>query len=278
MGFDLGLSGKSVLVTGGALGIGRAIVDAFVAQGARVTILDMNEEALAEVAEAHGENCASVTGRVESLADNKRAVATAVERFGGLDVFIGNAGVGAGNLRLMEIPEESLESAVDELLAVNVKSYLLGARAAAAELVKSRGSMIFSLSIASHRAVDDGAVYVTSKHANAGTVRGLAWEFAPYVRVNGVAIGVARTRMHGLESLEQDRIDAVLPGAEEIIPMRFIPEPEDYAGTFLYLASDTMSRPATGESVWVDSGFGIRGIGRAVGGADLPELTGQADA
>jgi enoyl-[acyl-carrier-protein] reductase (NADH) len=74
--------------------------------------------------------------------------------------------------------------------------------------------------------------------------------------------------MEGLRCLEQGPIDAVLPGAEDVIPLGFIPEPADYGQTFVYLASG-MAGVVTGECVWADSGFGIRGIGSPAGGRDL---------
>jgi NAD(P)-dependent dehydrogenase (short-subunit alcohol dehydrogenase family) len=116
--------------------------------------------------------------------------------------------------------------------------------------------------------VDDGALYVSTKHANLGIVRALAWELAPRIRVNGVAIGVARTRMEGLAALDQQTIDAVLPGAEEVIPLGFIPEAADYGSSFVFLAAPR-SRVVTGECLWADSGFGVRGIGRPAGGTGL---------
>lgn len=266
------LKGKVALVTGGAAGIGRAVVAAYVAEGALVGVLDRNQEALVALCDEYGPTVCGVLGSVESMADNVRAVDEVTKAFGGLDVFVGNAGVGAGNLKLAEIPVDRLEAAIDEIYAINVKGYLLGARASLPALLQSRGSMIFSCSLASYRAVDDGVLYVSTKHANLGIVRQLAWEFAPHVRVNGVAIGVARTRMEGLECLQQPTIDAVLPGAENVIPMGFIPEPEDYGGAFVFLASGG-ARVVTGECLWADSGFGVRGIGSAAGGRDLPGVT-----
>lgn len=262
------LEGKSAVVTGGANGIGRAVAQAFVENGARVAILDCDEAGLEAVATELGSAVVPVLGRVETLRDNQRAVDAATKAFGKLDVFVGNVGVGAGNLPLVDIPADRLEAAIDEIYAVNVKAYLLGARAAIGPLLETRGNMVFSCSIASYRAVDDGTLYVSSKHANLGIVRGLAWEFAPKVRVNGVAIGVARTKMMGLECLDQPTIDAVLPGAEQVIPLGFIPEASDYGQAFVYLASDA-ARVVTGECLWADSGFGIRGIGRSVGGSEL---------
>lgn len=262
------LQGKVALVTGGAGGVGEAVVRAFVEAGAKVGILDRDEERLARISDELGPDVSATLGSVERLADNVRAVSDTVDAFGRLDCFVGNAGVGAGNLKLAEMPVDKLEEAIDEIFAINVKGYLLGARAALPEVVRTRGTMIFTTSLAGHRAVDDGVLYVSSKHADVGIVRQLAWEFAPHVRVNGVAVGVARTRMEGLTCLDQPTVDAVLPGAEDVIPLQRIPEPADHAGAFVFLASDR-STVSTGECLWTDSGFGVRGIGSPRGGAAL---------
>lgn len=262
------MDGKTALVTGGAGGIGEAVVRAYVEAGARVGILDRDEERLHAVTRDLGDAVVGIHGSVERMADNVRAVKATVEAFGSLTTFVGNAGVGAGNLTLAQMPVEHLEEAIDEIFAINVRGYLLGARAALPEVLRANGSMIFSTSIAGYRAVDDGVLYVASKHADVGIVRQLAWEFAPRVRVNGVAIGVAKTNMEGLEVLSQPTVDAVLPGAEQVIPLGTIPEAADHAGAFLYLASDRAS-VTTGECIWTDSGFGIRGIGSPRGGSYL---------
>jgi NAD(P)-dependent dehydrogenase (short-subunit alcohol dehydrogenase family) len=268
------LEGKVALVTGGAGGVGEAVVRAFVDAGARVGILDRDEERLGRIEAELGPSVAATLGSVERLEDNIRAVADTVRAFGKLDTFVGNAGVGAGNLKLAELPVDRLEAAIDEIYAINVKGYLLGARAALPEVLRTRGTMIFTTSIAGHRAVDDGVLYVSSKHADVGIVRQLAWEFAPSIRVNGVAVGVAKTRMEGLRCLDQPTVDAVLPGAETVIPLEVIPDPADHAGAFVFLASD-QSSVSTGECLWTDSGFGIRGIGSPRGGSslDAAELT-----
>lgn len=262
------LKSKVALVTGGAGGVGEAVVRAFVEAGAKVGILDRDEERLAQLKAELGSEVTVTLGSVERMVDNVRAVTETVQAFGRLDCFVGNAGVGAGNLKLSEIPVDRLEDAIDEIFAINVKGYLLGARAALPEVLRTRGTMIFTTSLAGHRAVDDGVLYVSSKHADVGIVRQLAWEFAPHVRVNGVAVGVARTRMEGLHSLDQPTVDAVLPGAEEVIPLGRIPEPYDHAGAFVFLASDRSS-VSTGECLWTDSGFGVRGIGSPRGGSAL---------
>src|SRR5690349_8475213 len=110
------LDGQSVVVTGAASGLGRAIVERFLAEGARVVALDRAEDKLAALErEANaGDALAVVAGDVTKLDDNKRAVARAVERFGRLDVLVGNAGIYDHSVALADIPEERLEAAFDE--------------------------------------------------------------------------------------------------------------------------------------------------------------------
>jgi NAD(P)-dependent dehydrogenase (short-subunit alcohol dehydrogenase family) len=262
------LEGYVACVTGGAAGIGRAVVEEYLSEGAQVGVLDRDEEALAALVADHP-SVIAVHGDVRTLESNQRLVSQTVDAFGKLDVFVGNVGVGAGNLALADVPIDKLEAACDEILAINVKGYLLGARASLPELLRTEGSMIFTCSYCSFRPAEDGVLYVATKAANAGIVRQLAFEFAPRVRVNGVAAGVADSMMSGLETLGQGKIDAVLPGAEEIIPLGFIPEPSDHASAFVLLASRERARIITGSFLWTDSGFAVRGVGSSVGGAAL---------
>ena len=181
------LQGKVALVTGGAAGVGRAVVEAYLDQGARVGVLDRDAERVDQLRHDLGDDVVATVGSVERLADNQRAVSDVLDRFGRLDVFVGNAGVGAGNLSLADIPLDRLESAIDEIYDINVKGYLLLAKAALPALVVSRGSMIFTISNAGFYTEGGGPLYTASKHAAVGLVRQLAFELAPHVRVNGVA-------------------------------------------------------------------------------------------
>lgn len=114
---------------------------------------------------------------------------------------MGNAGVWDFNTRLEKMDLAQLDASFDELFGVNVKGYLLAARAAAEALRASSGSMIFTLSNASFHAGGGGPLYVASKHAGLGLVRQLAFEFAPQVRVNAVAPGGTATALRGPASL-----------------------------------------------------------------------------
>jgi NAD(P)-dependent dehydrogenase (short-subunit alcohol dehydrogenase family) len=262
------LDGYVACVTGGAASIGRGVVEEYLAEGAQVAVLDRDADALDALEREHP-SVLAVHGDVRYLEDNERLVRETVDAFGKLDVFVGNVGVGANNLSLVDIPKDKLEAACDEMFGINIKGYLLGARASLPELLRTGGSMIFTCSYCSFRPAEDGALYVATKHAGAGIVRQLAFEFAPKVRVNGVAAGVAESQMTGLDSLGQGRIDAVLPGAEEIIPLGFIPEPRDHASAYVLLASRERARIITGSFLWTDSGFAVRGVGSSVGGAAL---------
>ena len=142
------LDGQVALVTGGGSGIGRAVVARFVAEGARVGVLDRVPGRADELRAEFGDAVVPVTGDVAQLADNKRAVAETVAALGRLDVFIGNAGVFDNFLSLAEFPEEALSEACDELFGVNVKGCILGAKASLPELAKTDGSMVFTASVA----------------------------------------------------------------------------------------------------------------------------------
>jgi NAD(P)-dependent dehydrogenase (short-subunit alcohol dehydrogenase family) len=189
------LDGHVALVTGGGSGIGRGIVERFVAEGAQVGVLDLSEPRLRELEEALGDEVVCVQGTVTSMDDNERAVAATLERFGRLDTFVGNAAIFDAFATLVDMPAEAVSDAFDELFGVNVKGYLLGAKASAPALLDSSGSMIFTASYASFHPAGGGSLYTASKHAVAGLVRQLAYELAPKVRVNGVAPGVAPTNL-----------------------------------------------------------------------------------
>src|SRR5207253_2939023 len=134
------LEGQVALVTGGASGLGRAVVDRFVQEGARVAVLDRSAEHLEKLRADHDRRTVvSVKGDVTGPAANEKAVAAAVKAFGQLDVFVGNAGIWDYSIPLAHLPLTMLPEVFDEVFGVNVKGYILGTKAALPELVKSRG-------------------------------------------------------------------------------------------------------------------------------------------
>jgi len=122
------LDSKVALVTGGGSGIGRAIVERFVEEGARVGVLERFPERVERLKADLGDVVVAIHGNVTRLADNERAVAETARAFGGLDIFVGNAGVLDGFVPLAEFDRAKLSEAFDELFGVNVKGYVLGAK------------------------------------------------------------------------------------------------------------------------------------------------------
>jgi NAD(P)-dependent dehydrogenase (short-subunit alcohol dehydrogenase family) len=257
------LDGQTALVTGGGSGIGRAVVARFVAEGARVGVLDRVSDRAEDLRREFGDAVVAITGDVARLADNKQAVAATVAALGRLDVFVGNAGVFDNFLSLAEFPEENLADAYDELFGVNVKGCILGAKAALPELMKTEGSMVFTASVAGSNSGGGGPLYTASKHAVVGLIRQLAAELGPRIRVNGVAPGGTITDLRGLSILQQHgRSQFADPGTEERLrannPLQIALAPGDLAGAYVFLSSRTNARGITGTILTVDAGATLR--------------------
>lgn len=267
------LEGEVAIVTGGASGLGRALVDRFVEEGARVVVFDRSAERLRDVERAHGDAVATHAGDVRSGPDNRAAVALAVERFGKLDCAVGNAGIWDYSVALDDMPEEKIDAAFDELFGVNVKGYLQLAKAALPALVRSGGSLVYTVSNAGFDPAGGGVLYTASKHAVVGLIRQLAFELAPSVRVNGVAPGPIDTDLRGPAALglADKAISSVdLPKvAAPVVPLGRVPAPAEYAGSYVYFASRRDSAPATGGVLICETGIGVRGIGAVAAGAGL---------
>jgi len=255
------LEGKVALVTGAGSGIGRAIVAAYLAEGARVVAFDLSAERLEQLSSKAGESLIAVRGDVRLLDDNRRAVAAAAEHFGRLDVFVGNAGVFDGFTPVRELAERPVDALFEEVFAVNVKGYLYGVMASLPELLKSRGNVIFTASSAGFYPGGGGPIYTASKHAVVGLIRQLAYELAPDVRVNGVAPGMTITDLRSASVLPAresmfDRPD-IEDQAKQRTTLRIAIHPEDHTGCYVLLASDR-SRAMTGAILNSDGGTGVR--------------------
>jgi NAD(P)-dependent dehydrogenase (short-subunit alcohol dehydrogenase family) len=256
------LEHRVALVTGGGSGIGRAVVDAFLAEGAAVCVLEHNEDKCAEL-RSIGERVDVVCGDATSAVDADRAVTAAVKRFGRLDTLATFVGIFDNYTHLSDIPPDRLDAAFAETFDVNVKSVVLAVHAATPHLRRARGNIIVTASSSSFYPGRGGSLYVASKFAVRGLVVQLAHELAPDVRVNGVAPGgTLRTDLRGLRSLGQfdHRLDD-RTGREEALrkrtPLAVALRPEDHAGAYVYLASDRCPG-VTGEILRSDGGLGVR--------------------
>jgi 2,3-dihydroxy-2,3-dihydrophenylpropionate dehydrogenase len=273
------LDGYVALVTGGGSGIGAAVAQRFVTEGASVVVMGRDQAKLDAVVKASAEpdRMHAFAGDVRSAEDLARAVASTVDRFGRLDTLVPNAGLWDFQRHLTRLSAEQLSASFDEVFAVNVKGYLLAAHAAWPELVKTRGSIVMTLSNASFYVNGGGPVYTASKHACLGLMKELAYELAPKVRVNGVACGGMNTDLRGPESLDLSgrSIASSFAKRDATTPPPPIPlhdsstDPRDFTGPYVLLASRDQSGPVTGHAITVDGGMGVRGFRSDAGGDHL---------
>lgn len=273
------LQGYVALITGGSTGIGRAVAERFIAEGASVTILGRDTDALNAALEASADPARlhAISADVRDSEDLHRAVDETVDRFGKLDTLVANAGIWDYHRQLTRMTGEQLSETFDELFAINVKGYLLAAEAAWRELVKTRGSIVMTLSNASFYVNGGGPIYTASKHACLGLMREFAYELAPKVRVNGVACGAMNTALRGPAALDMQgrTLAASFAKKKPDDPPPPIPlydsstDPRDFTGSYVLLASREQSGPITGQAISVDGGIGVRGFAAAAGGDHL---------
>jgi 2,3-dihydroxy-2,3-dihydrophenylpropionate dehydrogenase len=257
------LDGTVAYITGGASGLGRALVARFIGEGARVGVLDLSDAGCAALRAEFGDALVATVGDVRDYAWHAGAVELTLAQFGRIDTYIGNAAIWDGNVSLVNLPGERIGDAFDEVFGINVKGYLLGAKAAADALIASEGNIIFTLSMAALHASGGGPIYTASKHAGIGLVRELAYELAPQVRVNGVAPAAMATDLRGPRALDLNtpqmaNVDQALMRSG--YPLNFFPTPEDYVGPYVFLASKTEAATVTGIVVESDLGLSARGV------------------
>jgi NAD(P)-dependent dehydrogenase (short-subunit alcohol dehydrogenase family) len=256
------LTGQVALVTGGGSGLGRAIVERFVEEGARVGVLELSADKAEGLRTDLGGAVAVVSGDATDYRDNEAAVAATVAAFGKLDAFIGNAAIWDFGTSLAAMPAAVMDGAFREVFDLNVKGYLHGAKASLPALLDSAGSMIFTASNAAFWPGGGGPLYTASKHAVVGLVRQLAYELAPRVRVNGVAPGGMATDLRGPKSLGLDGTpltSLIRPDMMRTFnALGIAPEPRDYTGHYVLLASRQNNRTVTGTVHNCDAGVGVR--------------------
>jgi len=238
------LKGRSALVIGAARGIGAGIVERFIAEGARVVLADNETVVGAETAERLGADFVEMN--VAHKPDVDQAVALTVDRLGGLDILVQNAGIYPWTLIENITPDEW-----DSVMAVNLKGTFLAARAALPVMrEKKYGRMVFTSSITGPRVTSPGhGHYSASKAGINGFIKAAALEFASYgITVNGIEPGNILT-----EAIVEHRSQAFIKNMEEAVPLGRLGTPADIAGAVLFLASDDASY-ITGTTIIVDGG------------------------
>jgi NAD(P)-dependent dehydrogenase (short-subunit alcohol dehydrogenase family) len=257
------LEGRRTLVVGAGSGIGRAVVDAFQAEGARVAVLE-KDAAKCQALRQDRPDVPVVTGDATTRNGNEAAVRAALDAFGGLDTLVSCVGIFDFYRGLGELDADLIDKAFDEMFSVNVKSQLHSVKAALPALRDSGGgSVILTESTSAYYPGRGGVLYVSSKFAVRGLVTALAYELAPDIRVNGVAPGgTLNTDLRGLSSLglHDRRLDDT-PGREaelaDRVPLKVALSGPDHAWSYVFLASDR-ARGITGDVVHPDGGIAVK--------------------
>ena len=251
------LENKVAVITGGAGGIGQETAAHFLAEGASVVLVDVDQARLDATAKAlgGGERVLTAKADVSNETDVKRYVQTSLDRFGRIDVFFNNAGI-EGAVAPLEQQDIAL---FDKVIAINVRGAYLGLKHVLPHMYKAgAGSVINTSSVAGLNGSAGVLPYVTSKHALTGMTKVAAIEAAGHnVRVNSVHPSPVNTRM--MRSLEAgfgpDDAEAAKATMEKAIPLGRYGEPGDIAKLVVFLASDE-SRFITGAQYRIDGGMG----------------------
>jgi NAD(P)-dependent dehydrogenase (short-subunit alcohol dehydrogenase family) len=256
------LHGKRALIVGAGSGIGRAVVDAFRAEDARVTVLERDRHKC-DMLRDQLPGIQVIEGDAVTREANERAVKAAADAYGGLDILVNCVGVFDFYKGVVDIDADDLPKAFAEMFQTNVLSHLQSVKAAVPALRAQAGSsIVLTESTSSFYPGRGGVLYVSSKFAVRGLVAALAHELAPGIRVNGVAPGgTLNTDLRGLASLGQHevRLDDVPNRARDMAartPLNVALSSEEHVWSFVFLASDR-SRGITGETIHPDGGFSI---------------------
>jgi 3-oxoacyl-[acyl-carrier protein] reductase len=244
--------GKVCLITGGAAGIGKAAVEAFAREGAKVMICDLDQEAGEQVAAAIGGDFHKVD------VTNRQAVQTwvddVVEKYGHIDVLINNAGILRDGLFVKvkegQLVKQMSETDFDLVISVNLKGVFNCSQAVAPVMINQGGGAIISVSSVVGLDGNFGQTnYVATKAGVIGMTKVWARELGrSNIRVNAVAPGFTATEM--VKAMPEK----ILEGMKARTPLGRLGEPADIANAFLFLASDEASF-ISGTVLRVDGGI-----------------------
>lgn len=249
------LDGKVALVTGGARGIGRAICEAFVAEGAMVAVADLLAKDAEDTAAALGSNAMAVALDVTDLASIAAGVKAVESAWGGIDVLVNNAGVFG-----MQSIDEITRAEYDRQYNVNVAGVIFTTQAVVPGMKKRGGGAIINFSSqAGRRGEANIVLYCSTKAAVISITQSLALELAKdRIRVNAIAPGVIDTPMwdvvDGLfAKYEHKALGQKKREVGDAVPLGYMGRPEDIAGPCVFLASDDAAY-VTAQTLNVDGG------------------------
>jgi meso-butanediol dehydrogenase/(S,S)-butanediol dehydrogenase/diacetyl reductase len=244
-------TGATVVVTGGARGIGRAVAERFASEGARVVIADVDERGAKTAADAIGNAALAVRTDVSSESDVAALVDRATDAFGGIDVVVNNAGID-----LVANVDETSYGDWRRMLSVDLDGAFLCVKHAKPHLARSRFAAIVNIgSIHGLHTQPGRAAYAAAKAGLAGMTRALALDLGPEgIRINTIAPGYIHTDIWHLWLDKLPDPEATLGGIAEQHPLRRLGKPEDIAGAAAFLASADAAF-ITGTLLTIDGGL-----------------------
>lgn len=257
MSGELGLSGKTAIITGAARGIGLAAATRLAEEGVDILAFDLPDADFADVLALQDTTGRTITvfeGDVSLEADWNKAVSLCMETYGSIDILFNNAGISGPTRTVLDFRVEDF----DEVIAINVRGVFLGLRSVGQQMQEAGGGVIVNTSSISGFGGGAGNIfaYTASKFAVNGMTKSAAGALAPFgVRVLAIAPCPTETEM--MFQLERrvspDDPEAARPGLSSGIPLKRYGKPEEIAAVLAFLVSDQASF-MTGSIVPVDGG------------------------
>ncbi len=247
------LTGKTVIITGAASGIGAAAARVFTGAGALVLGLDMNGEGLSRLADELGECFVPETGDVTDRDVLERLAGRAGQEFGGLDIALLNAAIDGPMAHILEIDPADF----DKVFRINVRAVFEGLQVFGTAMKDRGGSVVITSSVNGLRAFGNTSPYTTSKMGVMGLARAAANDLARFgIRVNTVHPGLIDTPMlqRAEEGLAPGHQAELREAFSQTVALKRVGHPDEIARAMLFLASAEASY-ITGESLVVDGGF-----------------------
>lgn len=248
------LEGLVTLVTGGASGIGRATAKLFAQEGAKVAVVDVQKSQGTETVQAingAGGQATFIEADVSIVSECEQMVAKAVDKYGGLNVLINNAGI-----NLVATTEETSEADWDRVVAVNQKGVFFGSKAAVPYMIRAGGGSIISMaSVQTFQGMPNFIAYSGTKGAIYSMTIAMAKDLARYnIRVNCICPGAVDTPINDRLFAEQPDPDSARRGAAKMAALKRMGDPIEVAHAAVYLAGNE-STWVTGVALPVDGGF-----------------------
>ncbi len=242
---------KHIVVTGGVKGIGLATVEVFVREGAKVSILDIDQTGKMLEAESNGKilfiNC-----NVANAKSVEESIAKAIDKFGQVDVLVNNAGIN----RYATVTQTT-EEEWDLVMNVNLKSAFLAAKYAIPSMQKKGAGVVINVSsVQAFVSQSQVAAYTTSKTAMLGLTRSIAVDYGPEIRCVAVCPGSVNTPMLQTAINESPNPEEVFRECEDMHLVRKVGDPKEVGEFIAFLASSNASF-MTGQAYRIDGGLGV---------------------